>query len=116
MKFYVDAQLPLALSDLIKSKGHNSVHTLELDQKNRTTDTAIIELAEIENRVIITKDYDFLQSQILTHKPKKLILIKTGNINNKNLLQIIENSFIQIVHHLQNYSLIEIHVDEIIMR
>jgi predicted nuclease of predicted toxin-antitoxin system len=57
MNFIVDAQLPKSLSDFLNSKGHNSIHTLELDNKNKTSDNTIVEIAEKENRVVITKDY-----------------------------------------------------------
>ncbi|WP_219921611.1 DUF5615 family PIN-like protein [Rufibacter sp. XAAS-G3-1] len=38
MKFIVDAQLPKSLSDLLRSKGIESVHTLDLPDKNKTKD------------------------------------------------------------------------------
>ena len=60
MNFIVDAQLSKSLSDFLKSAGQNSIHTLELDNKNKTPDNIIIEISEKENRVVIPKDYDFL--------------------------------------------------------
>ena len=38
MKFLVDAQLPKTLSDFLKWKGHDSVHSSELPMKNSTSD------------------------------------------------------------------------------
>ncbi len=85
MNFIVDAQLPKSLSDFLKSAGQNSIHTLELDNKNKTPDNIIIEISEKENRVVITKDYDFLQSHIVALKPAKLLFVKTGNISNSGI-------------------------------
>lgn len=56
MKFIVDAQLPKSLSDFINEQGYDSVHTLELPNKNNTTDQEIIEISNAENRVVISKD------------------------------------------------------------
>jgi len=39
MKFLVDAQLPVSLSHLLKSMGHDAIHTKELALKNATPDT-----------------------------------------------------------------------------
>lgn len=41
--------------------------------------------AKAENRVVITKDADFVNSFTLSRKPYKLLLISTGNISNAEL-------------------------------
>lgn len=61
MKFIVDAQFK-ALSDFIKSKGIDSIHTLELPDKNRTQDGYITRLATEGQLIVISKDADFLES------------------------------------------------------
>ena len=45
MKFIVDAQLPKSLSDLLNYRGFDSLHTLELQDKNSTSDKVITEIA-----------------------------------------------------------------------
>ena len=35
MKFIIDAQLPISLSNLLKSRGQDSIHTLELADKDK---------------------------------------------------------------------------------
>lgn len=84
MKFIVDAQLPKSLSELITAKGHDSIHTLEFPKANATQDFEILEVSEKEDRIVITKDNDFLDSYLLIGKPQKLIFIRTGNIKNQN--------------------------------
>lgn len=42
MKFLVDAQLPKRLSDFLVTKGFDSIHTLQLDNRNATQDSEII--------------------------------------------------------------------------
>jgi predicted nuclease of predicted toxin-antitoxin system len=116
MNFIVDAQLPKSLSDFLKRKEHNSIHTLELDDKNKTRDNIIIELAEKENRVVITKDYDFLQSHTINNKPSQLLLVKTGNIVNEELIDLFEQHIEEIVNFLQDYNLIEMYTDKLIVQ
>jgi predicted nuclease of predicted toxin-antitoxin system len=114
MRFVVDAQLPKSLSDLINSKGYDNIHTLDLPKANAIQDHEILELCIRENRVVITKDNDFLDSYLLIGKPKKLIFVKTGNMKNPILLDLFETNFQSILAFIEKYSLIEIHREEII--
>ncbi len=108
MKFIVDAQLTKSLSDLLNQLGFDSIHTLDLPNKNLSKDGFITELAIQEDRVVITKDSDFLQSYLIKSEPQKLILVKTGNIHNRLLLKIFENNFQIIVNLLCRSNMIEI--------
>jgi predicted nuclease of predicted toxin-antitoxin system len=85
VKFLIDAQLPRLLSNWLNSTGHDSIHTLDLPDGNRTSDIDISEIAEREMRIVVTKDSDFVDSFLLNHSPRKLLLISTGNINNREL-------------------------------
>jgi len=85
MRFLVDAQLPRRLAYLLREAGHDAVHTLDLPDANRTTDNEILEIAAREQRVVVTKDADFVNSFLLLHQPEKLLLISTGNIRNADL-------------------------------
>lgn len=114
MRFVIDAQLPKSLSELINSKGYDSIHTLDLPQANSTQDQEILELSIRENRIVITKDNDFLDSYLLIGKPEKLIFVSTGNIKNPILLQLFNSNFESILTLIEKYSLIEINRDEII--
>lgn len=115
MKFLVDAHLPKSLSDFLQSKGHDSVHTINLPDANRTNDQTILSIAGLEKRIIITKDCDFLESFLLNGLPEKLILIKTGNIRNVDLLIIFDRNIEKICSLLEESSLIEINTSEIIV-
>lgn len=85
MKVVVDAQLPRRIAYMLRDLGHDAVHTLDLPAANRTTDSAILDLADREERVVITKDADFVNSFHLARRPEKLLLISTGNIANAEL-------------------------------
>ena len=85
MNFLIDAQLPRRLAYRLRDTGHDTIHTLDLPDRNRTTDAEINELSTLELRVVITKDTDFVDSFLLFQKPYKLLLISTGNIANADL-------------------------------
>lgn len=85
MKFLVDAQLPRRLVLRLRDSGHDAVHTLDLPDGNRTSDSDIIALAERESRVVIIKDSDFVTSFWVMKQPSKLLLVSTGNITNAEL-------------------------------
>ena len=85
MKFLVDAQLPRRLALRLSEAGHDAVHTLDLSNANRTSDSEINAISVAEQRVVITKDSDFVDSFLLQKKPWKLLLISTGNISNLEL-------------------------------
>ena len=108
MKFLVDAQLPKSLSDFLNQQGFDSLHTLELPDKNKTKDNKIIKIAKQENRIVISKDIDFLESFLIKSEPAKLIMIKTGNITNKQLIHIFEDNFKVLIEIISRSNLIEI--------
>ena len=74
MKFIVDAQLPKRLARFIQEQGYDCLHTQDLPGGNATSDTDINELSLREQRVVVTKDADFVQSFLLQNKPYKLLL------------------------------------------
>jgi len=113
VKFLVDAQLPKSLSDLLKQNGHDSIHTLELPDQNKTSDNTIIKLSIEQERIVVTKDNDFLESFLLKSVPRKLIIIKTGNIPNKILLKLFNDNLEFIGKLLSRSNLIEITQSEI---
>jgi predicted nuclease of predicted toxin-antitoxin system len=115
MKFIVDAQLPKTISDFLKSQGQDSIHTLELPDRNKTQDGFITSLAVTEDRIVITKDADFLESHVLRKEPPKLLLIKTGNIRNTELLGIFEKNLELLLNLFATQSLIEVTKSEIVV-
>jgi predicted nuclease of predicted toxin-antitoxin system len=48
VKFLVDAQLPRRLALWLQQRGHDTVHTLDLAQQNRTPDPSLLTLANTE--------------------------------------------------------------------
>ncbi len=108
IKFIVDAQLPYALAEMLNKKGFDITHTDDLPNKERTTDNEIRLLANVEGRIVITKDNDFFDSYILEKSPSKLFLISTGNIVNKELFALFDKYFEEITKYFEVYSFLEL--------
>jgi len=82
MKFLIDANLPFRLAKALKFKGFDILHTDDLPNKERTTDKEIKKISVEHDRIVITKDSDFLDSHVIQGIPTKLLLVTTGNITN----------------------------------
>ena len=108
MKFIVDAQIPQRVARLLSQAGHDALHTLDLPEANRTSDTAILQIAASESHVVVSKDADFVNSFILDRKPKKLLLISTGNIANANLEAVLRPNITIIVAALEDNDFVEL--------
>jgi predicted nuclease of predicted toxin-antitoxin system len=108
MKFLVDAQLPRRLVLLLQQAGQDAIHTLDLPHGNRTRDAEINTVAEHEQRVVITKDADFVNSFLVHGQPSKLLLISTGNITNAELLTLFTTYLPQISHELESHDYLEL--------
>jgi predicted nuclease of predicted toxin-antitoxin system len=108
LKFIVDAQLPKSLSDFLNQKGFDSIHTLDLPERNNSKDAQIARLANEQDRIVISKDAVFLESYLIKSGPKKLIIIKIGNISNKQLIQLIENNLEILITMISRSNLIEV--------
>lgn len=108
MKFLVDAQLPRRFAAWLRDHGHDALHTLDLPEGNRTTDYSITELADLQRRVVVTKDTDFVDSHILRHQPQKLLLIATGNIANADLEVLLTGNLTTVTEALKSSSFVEL--------
>ena len=85
MNLLIDAQLPRKMAAWLTAAGCDAKHTLDLPDANRTTDEQITDAADREQRVVVTKDADYVDSHLLRGRPAKLLLISTGNITNLEL-------------------------------
>lgn len=115
LKFLIDAQLPKRLSDHLNTLGINSLHSSKLPNSNRTSDKEIIQIADLEGRVVVSKDIDFYNSHILRKEPKKLLLISTGNIGNEELIEIFSRNLLRIETLFQEFNLIQIDRESLIV-
>lgn len=108
MNFLVDAQLPRRAAGWLTAAGCNAVHTLDLPDGNRTTDTQLLDLADREDRVLVTKDADFVDSHLLRGRPARLMLISTGNISNRDLETLFVPLIPDVLREFQAYVFLEL--------
>ena len=116
MNFLIDAQLPRRLVRKLREAGHDALHTLDLPAGNRTPDTEINAIALRDNRAVITKDADFVNSFLLLGQPGKLVLVSTGNITNAELESLLLPNIPAIVAALQTTSYVEVTRTALIIR
>ncbi len=108
MKLLIDAQLPRRIAYRFREAGYDCLHTLDLSMGNRTSDESLLALANDDNRIIVTKDADFVDSFMLYRHPNKLLLISTGNIKNAELEQLLLDNIIKIAEAFASNSFVEI--------
>lgn len=92
----------------MREAGHDATHTLDLPDRNRTSDEKVNDLSARELRVVITKDADFVDSFLLANRPYKLLLIATGNIGNAELERLFMAEISTIVEAFESYNYLEL--------
>ncbi len=115
MRYLVDAQLPYLLAEVLRGKGYDVIHTDDLPDKDETTDTTIRQMAHRENRIVITKDSDFQDSYLLFKQPARLLLLTTGNIKNRQLLDLFRATITSINDLFSHHSFIELNNEDLIV-
>ncbi len=116
MRFLIDAHLTHLICDVLHQRKHNAIHVKQLPKGDDMPDHIIIRIADMENRVVVTKDSDFYYSHILTGKPNKLLLIKTGNIKNKQFLTLIRTNISLIESLFESYNFLELNSEGVVIR
>ena len=85
MKFLVDNQLPKALAEHLRARGHDCQHVLEAGLAD-APDISLCRFTEAQDRILISKDEDFV---FLSNQPKskiKLVWVRLGNCRTPTLL------------------------------
>ncbi len=108
MKFLIDAQLPIRLAAYLDKAGHDVMHSSTLRDGNRTSDHELAEIADADDRVMVTKDRDFEISHALRHSPRRLLLVTTGNISNNALIGLFGNNLAIIEQELSSADYVEL--------
>lgn len=114
MKFLIDAQLPKKLARWFQANGFDAIHTLDLPDKNRTSDDFINALSLRENRIIISKDSDFFNRFLQKLEPHKLIYLTVGNLSTDALISLFEKNMPRILDEIEYHNVVEITRNSII--
>lgn len=109
-EFLIDANLPFRLAKSLKIRGFDILHTDDLPNKERTTDKEIRRISIEQDRIVITKDSDFLDSHVIQGVPSKLLLVTTGN----KLIDLFDKYFETTIQLNDIYDLIELNNEQIL--
>jgi predicted nuclease of predicted toxin-antitoxin system len=96
------------LARWLQAEGHETVHTRDLPIGNRTGDATINETSLREQRVVVTKDEDFVDLFLLSRQPYKLLLVATGNISNKELEWLFQDNLERIIQAFETCDFVEL--------
>ena|SRR5690606_26779408 len=108
MKFLIDAQLPPSLAQLLKARGHDAVHTIDLPEKNLTSDAVINKITVREQRILISKDSDFYHSFIIKREPFKVLIVRVGNMKREKVNQLIVENLDVLLKYFEAGHMVEI--------
>lgn len=115
MRFLVDAQLPARLARALATAGHDTVHTSELPDGNRSSDATICEVADAADMVVVTKDRDFRNSHLLRGTPRRLLVVATGNVTNDALVSLLTANLGAIEAALTTSAFVEVAADRLVL-
>ena len=115
MRFLIDAQLPRRLARHLVEAGHDATHTLDLPQRNATTDDELARVADAEGRVVVSKDADFVTSQLLRGTPGRLLVVATGNLSNDALIDLFVTHATELVAALEESRRVELRREGIVL-
>jgi predicted nuclease of predicted toxin-antitoxin system len=108
LKFLIDAQLPPALARWISSREHEATHGFDIAM-HPAGDAAIWAFAEKDDRVLISKDEDFVDRWLLSDAPIRLLWIRKGNCSTEALMTWLEPLWSETIRRLdQGERLIEL--------
>ena len=96
MRFLVDNQLPPSLPRWLRDRGHDAEHVFE-SGLHLLDDRALWARALASDRIVVSKDEDFLY---LTNQPSdagRLLWVRLGNCRNDALIAAFSSSFDRIV-------------------
>lgn len=110
MKFLCDVHISIKLAKHINNKGFECIHANTVLDKWFTSDSNIAKFSDLNDLILITKDFDFKNSFLVNKTPKKLIKINLGNISNTQLIEIFDRfiSEIETINNNHNQFMIEI--------
>ena len=90
-RLIVDTQLPPSLAEFFRRRGYDATHVVDYPSGALTQDDEIILIATNEQRIIVTKDNDFVDYFLLRNYPSAILLLQTGNIKNSDLFVFMDN-------------------------
>ncbi len=82
LKFLCDVHISLKIKRALESWGFIATHANELPNSDKSTDKEISQYCFDNDCILISKDYDFVDSYLLKKLPPKFLKVNLGNISN----------------------------------
>ena len=98
MRLLLDEQFPAHLGHWLRSIGVDAIHIADLKIGLGSADTLVVEAADQQGRVLVTRDKGIMHRHRLHRKPAALVHVVEGNCTNRELRQM----FADHLHHLQS--------------
>lgn len=95
MKLLIDQNLSPKLVNKLNGIFPDSKHLIDVGI-DTAPDTTVWKFAKAHNFIILSKDTDFINLNVLYGFPPKIIWIQRGNCSTSQVLQIINDSFLKI--------------------
>ena len=106
---------PRRICGWLRDAGHEAEHTLDMPRGNRTPDAEILDRADADNLIVVTKDADFVQSFLISARPPGLLLIATGNVGNGELERLMRTHLGRIVEAFAEHRYVELGRDALVI-
>lgn len=87
---------------------------MQLPEGNRTADDHVANVADTEDRVVVSKDADFRISHQLHGQPRRPLVVAMGNISNNDLLAVFETHLDAIVAAFDAADRVEVRPTQIV--
>ena len=109
MRFLLDAQLPARLAEHLRALGHDAVHVASIPDGLSASDATIARLADDGERIVVSKDADFVNTHRVSGSPASLLTVKTGNSSNTQLIALFEQRLDDLAAAFAHASHVELH-------
>lgn len=90
-------------------------HPRQLPGGNRTPDLEVTRIADNDDRIVVTKDRDFVDSHVLAGSPRSSLIVSTGNISNDELLGLFIANLNALESAFTSSRLVELSYDAIVI-
>ncbi len=114
MRLIIDAQLPSKLCEILNQLGIESIHVDQLPKGDETPDFEVSAYADDNDLIVLTKDFDFYHSHMGLDRPRRLFLVTTGNIKNRQLFDLFRTNILLIKNALNRSNFLELNNEGLI--
>jgi predicted nuclease of predicted toxin-antitoxin system len=86
LKFLCDVHISFKIKRALEGWGFVAIHANELPNSDRSTDKEIAQYCFDNGCILISKDFDFVDSYLLGKIPPKFLKVNLGNISKDELI------------------------------